>query len=135
MNVALLNKLKWRILKEAGAIWVRLLCIRYGNVKLKVIVGNDTMLMSKDSIWWRDLVTCDNRLPSIVSGFVGTVITTSGAGNDTALWHINWLGNQPLKGVFPESFVSATESVMNVAQVGAWDNRLWFGTSMLWWIG
>lgn len=58
MNLAFLNKWKWRILNESDKLWENILNSRYGNIKVKVLVGDVSALTSRDSIWWRDLITC-----------------------------------------------------------------------------
>ncbi|XP_058774304.1 uncharacterized mitochondrial protein AtMg00310-like [Vicia villosa] len=60
MNVALLSKWKWRILTEKEAVWRDLLEARYGNVKVKVLIGDISVVGKKDSIWWRDILISDN---------------------------------------------------------------------------
>ncbi|XP_058773250.1 uncharacterized protein LOC131647368 [Vicia villosa] len=60
MNVALLSKWKWRILTDKEAVWQDLLKARYGNPKLKVLIGDISILNKKDSHWWRDLIMSDN---------------------------------------------------------------------------
>lgn len=44
MNLALLNKWKWRILKEKNSAWSRLLKGQYGNMVNKVLIGNESVL-------------------------------------------------------------------------------------------
>lgn len=60
MNATLISKWKWRILAENDAVWCGILKARYGNVKLKVLVGDISVVGKKDSIWWRDFFMSNN---------------------------------------------------------------------------
>lgn len=52
MNTELISKWKWSILSENNAVWNGILKARYGNIKLKVLVGDILVVGKKDSIWW-----------------------------------------------------------------------------------
>lgn len=86
MNLALLNKWKWRILNESNKPWEKILCSRYDNVKIKVLVCDINMLTSKDSIWWQDIITTNKGLNSADFNFEGDVRSVVGNDIDTALW-------------------------------------------------
>lgn len=80
MNLALLQKWKWRIITEKDTVWCNLLRWRYGEPRLKVIVGNNSVLGPKDSIWWRDLVQSGWSISygaSLFTGAVGTRVFNS----------------------------------------------------------
>lgn len=47
-------------MSENNAGWSGILKARYGNVKLKVLVGDISMVGKKYSIWWRDVLLSDN---------------------------------------------------------------------------
>lgn len=59
LNLALLNKSKWQILKEDNATGSNILKYKYVNPTLKVLIDDETVLSNRDSIWWRDLVLYD----------------------------------------------------------------------------
>lgn len=50
MNAALISKWKWRILVENEAVWRDILEARYEKVKLKVLIGDFSVVEKKDSI-------------------------------------------------------------------------------------
>ncbi|XP_058756592.1 uncharacterized protein LOC131629811 [Vicia villosa] len=73
MNVALLSKWKWRILVEEEAVWRGILVSRYGNIKLKVLIGDVSVVEKSDSIWWRDILTSDNYAALLNQNFSGAI--------------------------------------------------------------
>lgn len=52
MNVALVSKGKWKILSNNEAVSRGILKARHGNVKVKVLIGDISVVGRKDSIWW-----------------------------------------------------------------------------------
>lgn len=58
--MALLSKWKWRILNDKEAVWRDILEEQYGKIKLKVLIGDVSVVDKKDSIWWRDIIISDN---------------------------------------------------------------------------
>ncbi|XP_058765967.1 uncharacterized protein LOC131639491 [Vicia villosa] len=129
MNVALISKWKWRLIVEKEAIWRDIIIARYGNVRLKVLVGDNSVLERKDSIWWRDLILPDNYENLQNKHFAGAIECTVGNGEDIPLWYACWLGPQMLMEAFPELYhyaVNHLEAVCNVGTVrdGRWDWRV-----------
>lgn len=60
MNVVLIRKWKWRISSDNEAVWHGVLKAIFGNVKLKVLIGDKSVVGKKYSIWWRDILLSDN---------------------------------------------------------------------------
>ncbi|XP_058726636.1 uncharacterized protein LOC131597999 [Vicia villosa] len=83
MNMALLNKWKWRILNENEPVRSSLLAFRYGNPRLKIMVGNNSVLSNKDSIWWRDLILCDQSV-ALPNRFAGSILSKVANGRVTS---------------------------------------------------
>lgn len=101
MNMALLNKWKWGILKDQNATWKKILSSRYENIENKVSVGRSSVLNSSDSIWWRDLVLVDSSIIPVENRFISAVRCTMGYGNDTTFWYSKWICSQPLWEAYP----------------------------------
>ncbi|XP_058733018.1 uncharacterized mitochondrial protein AtMg00310-like [Vicia villosa] len=104
LNLALLRKWKWRILNETNTFWLKLLSSRYGNVKVKVQVGDSSMSTSKDSICWRDLILSSNIEEVDQNCFNRGFLCKVKDGISVALWKSCWLGNQALRMVFLEIY-------------------------------
>ncbi|XP_058759424.1 uncharacterized protein LOC131632711 [Vicia villosa] len=73
MNVALLSKWKWKILVEEEAVWRGILVSRYGNIKLKILVGDISIAEKSDYIWWRDILIFDNYAALLNQKFSGAI--------------------------------------------------------------
>ncbi|XP_058754370.1 uncharacterized mitochondrial protein AtMg00310-like [Vicia villosa] len=104
MNVALLSKWKWRILMEKEAVWRDLLEARYGNVKVKVLIGDISVVGKKDSIWWRDILISDNYENLDNNHFAGAIECKVWSGNDIPFWYACWTGPQTLMEAYPELY-------------------------------
>ncbi|XP_058756418.1 uncharacterized protein LOC131629651 [Vicia villosa] len=76
MNTVLISKWKWRILTDKEAVWREILEARYGNLKLKVLIRDISVVEKSDSIWWRDLVLSDNYANLHEDHFSGAVAYT-----------------------------------------------------------
>ncbi|XP_058750847.1 uncharacterized protein LOC131623866 [Vicia villosa] len=125
MNLALLNKWKWQILKEQNLAWSSLLKGLYANTVIKVLIGNESALTTKNSIWLKDLILSDdNTIPSSKS-FAGAVSCRIGNGKGTSFWYSRSNGQQPLKEAFSELLTLAANPSLSVVDAGAWKDRGW----------
>ncbi|XP_058752225.1 uncharacterized protein LOC131625382 [Vicia villosa] len=125
LNVALLSKWKWRILTDRDAVWRDLLEERYGNVKLKVLVGDVSVVDNKDSIWWRDLILSDNYENLLVDNFSSVIRVKVGSGDSTPLWYADWTGKQSLMKIFPSLFSLAANHLLQVSAAGTFLEGCW----------
>ncbi|KAI5448008.1 hypothetical protein KIW84_015444 [Lathyrus oleraceus] len=78
-----------------------------------------------DSIWWRDLILMDNIEDENCIYFFYNTFCRVKDENSISFWFSKWIGNQPLKGAFPELFVLATELTSSITDSGRWDNGVW----------
>lgn len=120
LNTALLYKWKLRILKEQDSLLSNILRSWYGNIENKVLVGDNSVLKNKDSIWWRDLIILNGLKVTTQNQLVATVLYKVKNGSRTAFWHANWIGNQPLRSCFPEIYINVVCRFCRVAEVGVW---------------
>ncbi|XP_058747098.1 uncharacterized protein LOC131620094 [Vicia villosa] len=125
MNVALIRKWEWRSLVEKEAIWRDIIVPVYGNVKLKVLVGDNSVLEKKDSIWWRDLILSDNYENLQNNHFARAIDCTVGNGENIPLWYACWLGPQTLLEAFPELFRYAENHLAVVSCAGSVRDGKW----------
>ncbi|XP_058746838.1 uncharacterized protein LOC131619798 [Vicia villosa] len=117
MNRALLLKWEWRILREKNAIWSRFLEVRYHNPKLIVQVSSGGGLNKDDSIWWRDVIQNDLNPDIFDEGFSGCVKSILNKGDNILFWHSIWLGDQTLRGIFPELYDRSTKKLCTVEHI------------------
>ncbi|XP_058742102.1 uncharacterized protein LOC131614547 [Vicia villosa] len=125
LNVALLSKWKWRILMDKEAVWRDILEERYGNIKLKVLVGDLSVVKKKDSIWWRDLLTSDNFENLLLDNFSSAIQVKVSNGDSTPLWYADWFGKHSLMKGFPSLFAMADNHLQAISSAGAHIQDCW----------
>jgi hypothetical protein len=92
MNLSLLAKWRWKLLREDDEIWKKVIMAKYGRnvvgeVRLDVGGGRNS-----DSPWWRDICRID-----VGSGWFNQAAKKIlGNGNTTDFWTDVWLGDQSL---------------------------------------
>ncbi|XP_058734227.1 uncharacterized protein LOC131605957 [Vicia villosa] len=78
---------------------------RYGNTKLKVLIGDVSVVDKKDSIWWIDIIISDNYENLIFNHIAGAINCRVGNGANTPLWYASWTGQKPLMEAFLDLFL------------------------------
>ncbi|XP_058777072.1 uncharacterized protein LOC131651423 [Vicia villosa] len=124
LNIALLNKWKWRIINEKEVVWRDIISHRYANLVLKIFVGDKSVLSKKDSIWWRDLILSDDSVNSNFC-FAGGVVSKVANRRGTSFWFSNWMCQQSLKDAFPEVIPLALINYCSVEDAGNWQDDEW----------
>ncbi|XP_058767957.1 uncharacterized protein LOC131641677 [Vicia villosa] len=125
MNAALISKWKWRILSEKEAVWSGILKARYGNVKLKVLIGDISVVGKKDSIWWRDVLVSDNYVLLQDKHFAGAIDCEVGNEEEIPFWYVCWADQQPVREAFPKLFLAAANHLQSVTQAGHYEGDDW----------
>lgn len=95
--------------------------------KIPTIIIQDSSgswLSSKDSLWWRDIVTNDIQADSIEEGFINSVVGVCNKGNHILFWYNIWLGERNLKDKFPDLFILSSNKFCTVK-----DSRIWLDGS------
>lgn len=118
LNVTFLSKWKWIILTDEKAIWREILKERYGNIKLKVLIEDVSVVDKKVSIWWRDLITSDNYERLLFDNFSGAIDCKLGNGAAIQLWYAFWASLKPLIESFLDLFAIAINEKKAVIQAG-----------------
>ncbi|XP_058750874.1 uncharacterized protein LOC131623896 [Vicia villosa] len=116
---------KWRNLSEDEAVWQGILEARYGNLKVKVLIGDSSLVGKKDSIWWRDILISDNYAFLHENHFAGAVECHVGNGENISFWYATWTSQQQLKEAFPELFQATHNHMRSVAEVGSYTVDGW----------
>lgn len=78
---------------------------------------------SKESLWWRDLITLkeddeSNRLRQLLLFLLGD-------GYSIPFWNAQWLGQIPLASLFPLIFMLVADKNSSVVEQGGWLNGSW----------
>lgn len=92
LNSALLQKWKWRIIKEKNVMWSSLLRGRYRDPVVKVLIGDETITTVKDSIWWMDLVQSGSDNDNGCNLFSSAILMKVNNGKNIVFWQSKWMG-------------------------------------------
>ncbi|KAI5447147.1 hypothetical protein KIW84_014848 [Lathyrus oleraceus] len=80
---------------------------------------------SRDSIWWRDLVSLGHNCGQDFNLFTDNVKCDLSSGLEISFWNNKWMGTQNLKESFPGLFVISRLSFGNVTDMGEWTGSNW----------
>lgn len=124
-NISLLAKWRWRFLNDTKVIWADILKVRYGDLRKCSPDDFDAGTLRKCSLWWRDLRSIGDALPSGVSWFRDRVRRRIGNGDNTEFWTYSWIGTTSLKFVFPELYHLSSNREGIVESMGEWAGGAW----------
>ena len=118
-NAALLSKWRWRIISSERGRWKECLESKYGTEP-----DSAQTLVKRQSWWWRDLVkVCKEGGGE--GWFRKEVGWALGKGDKVNFWEDVWIGNQPLKNVYPRLFSISLNQGQRVEEVGMWEGAEW----------
>ena len=112
MNVALMLKWVWRILRDEGGLWLQL-------IKAKYLQGCPLLACERKegSQFWRSIQAIKHEIRR-------GIIWSIGDGTDILFWLDPWLGSRPLRSKFPALFAICSDPMLLVADaspLGTWD--------------
>ncbi|XP_058732744.1 uncharacterized protein LOC131604314 [Vicia villosa] len=123
-NFALLNKWRWKILHGSDSFWHNLLRARYGDIRLKVSTGGDSMHAgSSCSTWWKDILSLGKNVAK--DAIANNCSFLVGNGFTTSFCHSKWALDTPLKDSFPSLFAMSRLKNVSVACMGGWNGGQW----------
>lgn len=99
-NNALLLKWFWRYRKEGQALWTKVIEAIHGSKRRWLSVPHNKNVRGV----WGKIVNCGNRLIVNGSAFSSLLQGRVGNGNDIRFWIDSWIGQAPLKSLFPALF-------------------------------
>jgi hypothetical protein len=124
-NISLLAKWKWRLLHNEDALWVKVLCIKYGA---SVVSNKWIELVSPsrfDSLWWKDVRSVGGEVDVNSNWFSSSVSRVVSNGRNTRFWRDKWTSAGPLMLQFPRLFSIASNQDVTISDLGAWLNNVW----------
>jgi len=105
MNLSLLTKWKWTLIKEEGSLWKRVIEDKYGE-------GDLSLLEEGSGVSW----------------FKSEVVRKMGDGSSTCFWKDKWRSIVPLCDIFPRLFALSMQKDCCVRDVGfsSEGDRRWY---------
>lgn len=115
VNLSLLTKWKWKLFKEDGSLWKRVLEDKYGKGLGDFREPNGVVRHRLASLWWKDLTTLEDR--SGLTWFKSEVVRRMRDGMSTSFWKDRWRSNIPFCDIFPRLFSISIQKDSSVGEV------------------
>nr|GEV95984.1 hypothetical protein [Tanacetum cinerariifolium] len=107
LNRALLLKWVWRFISQDGSLWFRVIKALYGTS-----IDSHPVILSSN---WCSIIHELHLLVGKGFHFLDHCKKRIGNGRDTCFWYNNWLGDKPLKDLFPCLFALELNKEVTVA--------------------
>ncbi|PNX79781.1 ribonuclease H, partial [Trifolium pratense] len=115
VNISLLSKWRWRLLKDDHSLWKDVIREKYGNAVIgKVDLGEECKPWFSSS-WWRDICSIGTNLDH--NWFSEHVVRKMGNGEQTSFWEDIWVGEVSLRDHFPRLFSISMQKEASVASL------------------
>jgi hypothetical protein len=101
--------------------WKSTLAAKYGNTIVGVRLDDDVGRSREASSWWKTISKIDGQ----TSWFNVHLKNKVGNGAKTLFWRDIWVGDRPLKDVFPRLFSVSTSKDLLVSEAVAWEEGRW----------
>lgn len=119
LNLALLGKWRWRLLRESEGLWYRVLKVRYGQG------SSFREAQGRDSTWWRDLWRLEGRDSSNEGWLTRGIVRKLGNGREICFWEDCWLGGAKLRDMFSRLYNASTNKEGRLSDLGFWREGNW----------
>jgi hypothetical protein len=135
VNISLLTKWRWRLLKDDNALWKEVLKGKYGELVIGNVELGDGCRPWFSSLWWKDICGIGINLGN--DWLSREIIRKMGNGVQTSFWKECWLGSVPLCEKFPRLFSISLQKEESIASVwspndvGGW-NFSWRRRLFVW---
>jgi hypothetical protein len=135
VNISLLAKWRWRLLTNDFAVWKEVIKSKYGDMVVGKPMVVNNCIPWYSSLWWKDVCSIGTNLNN--NWFAQNVVKKLGNGTLTSFWEDTWVGNLPLKDLFPRLFSISTQKEATVAELyannenGHW-NFTWRRSFFVW---
>nr|GEU89439.1 RNA-directed DNA polymerase, eukaryota [Tanacetum cinerariifolium] len=107
LNCALLLKWVWRFISQDGSLWFRVIKALY-----ETSIDSHPVNLSSN---WCSIIRELHLLVGKCFHFLDHCKKRTGNGGDTCFWYDNWLGDKPLKDLFPRLFAFELNKEVTVA--------------------
>ena len=121
-NLALLFKWLWRLFNDSSSLWSQLVRVEY---KYGSIFSDADITTPPKRGPWRDICSSIVNNPQACTISTTKVRKKLGNGGNTYLWPDIWVGDLPLKKVYPRLFKISTAPDALVASNGLWNGLNW----------
>lgn len=120
-NLGLLCKWVWRYFSESSSLWSQSIKAKY---KYQSSMNMADLAPIKSGGPWRHL--CNHLLKHQETKEILKIGSRKviGDGDSTFFWHDIWIGNSPLKDIFPRLFLISSLPMASVADMGHWDSTV-----------
>lgn len=124
-NISLLFKWVWRDFSEPGSLWRKVIQCKYKYPPNFRIVD---LQIPPSGVPWRDIC------PSILNNHdakrivVHRIRCKVGNGENSLFWHDNWIGESPLKILYPRLFSISPNQNATISSMGFWNGCSWTWT-------
>ncbi|CAK8530707.1 unnamed protein product [Lathyrus sativus] len=122
-NRAILAKWLWKFHSGGNEIWRKTLTNKYGTLNIKVHTYLDVGSLKTDSLWLKDILSISISEPH--DNFCNFMGCSVGDGSGVAFRKSNWIGDTPLKVIFPRLFQACRCKASSLSEMGEWDGELW----------
>ncbi|XP_058725638.1 uncharacterized protein LOC131596924 [Vicia villosa] len=118
-NIVLILKWRWRIFEASNSLWYRILKARYGDVRLKALIGDKkTGNRSKRSIWWSNISSLEKSFPE--DFLVKNLKFRVGLGHSISFWHASRSDAGIIKDIFLNLFDLSLLQDVSISNMGGW---------------
>lgn len=121
-NLALMFKWIWRFFEDSKALWRSIISDKYGYPPSFTILD---LSIPKSGGPWKSI--CKNVLSHPFAKDFGKskIRKNVGRGTNTLFWHELWVGEAPLKMMFPRLFKICINPLATIESLGIWDGHEW----------
>jgi hypothetical protein len=116
VNISLLIKWRWRLIQPGRPLWKEVLVAKYGSHILHQVDWSNCVTPSSASIWWKNIISLEKEVVG-KNWLVDSVRRKVGNGVTTLFCSSIWIGNVPLKVMFPRLYSLSNQKESMVADL------------------
>jgi hypothetical protein len=115
VNVSLLAKWRWRLLKGDYMLWKEVLRDRYGTSFVSLLEGGEVAAPNNASLWWKEIARLDNFGGQ--AWFTSELRRRVGNGWNTSFWNVKWCGDMSLRLKYPRLFSLSSQKKAPIGEL------------------
>ncbi|KAL9663703.1 hypothetical protein QQ045_019094 [Rhodiola kirilowii] len=117
-NMALLAKWWWKLITSRDGLWRRMVVEKYA-IKDPHNLNRVSSRNSKMSRSWRDILKIVQSNSEVGQAFREGIKLKLGKGDETDFWEDIWIGDRPLKALYPKLWELAVNKHAKVSDMGS----------------